>query len=106
MKDSISIRSILEDNTTHYERTCNFCGNTWLGLHCPHDGYQNPCPNCDRKPPVIDYFDCKCVGVTDIEEASAQLLQLLESKAETYEDGDDNGGEHLAVPLSALGIKE
>lgn len=42
-----------EDNW-HFERTCPFCATTWLGLHCPHDRIQNPCPGCGRVPPVED----------------------------------------------------
>jgi hypothetical protein len=38
----------------HYERTCEFCGAQWWGLHCPHDGYQNPCPECGRRPTTIE----------------------------------------------------
>lgn len=36
-----------------YKRTCEFCGATWAGLHCPHDGYQNPCPECGKRPTVV-----------------------------------------------------
>jgi hypothetical protein len=36
--------------STHFKRTCLFCGGTWFGLHCPHDGHQRPCPNCGKKP--------------------------------------------------------
>lgn len=36
----------------HYKRTCAFCGHVWYGLHCPHDGHQNPCPKCNKKPEV------------------------------------------------------
>jgi len=38
----------------HFLRTCKFCGNKWWGLHCPHDGYQNPCPECGRRPVPIE----------------------------------------------------
>lgn len=34
----------------HYLRTCANCGGQWYGLHCPHDGYQNPCPHCGANP--------------------------------------------------------
>lgn len=36
----------------HFLRTCEFCGEVWYGLHCRHDGYQNPCPQCGKKPTV------------------------------------------------------
>lgn len=58
----------LGESSTHYQRTCMYCGATWLGLHCVHDGYQNPCPNCDRKPVTIDYHDCICMTVIDMEQ--------------------------------------
>lgn len=33
----------------HYRRTCTSCGKQWWSLHCPHDGYQNPCPACKTR---------------------------------------------------------
>lgn len=44
----------------HYFRTCLFCGHEWYGLHCPHDGYQNPCSQCGKYPivwPDVDGVD-------------------------------------------------
>ena len=38
------------DESYHYKRLCTFCGNSWFGLHCPHDGHQRPCPNCGKRP--------------------------------------------------------
>jgi hypothetical protein len=35
---------------THFLRTCERCGCIWEGLHCPHDGYQNRCPDCNLRP--------------------------------------------------------
>ncbi len=35
---------------THYLRTCAGCGHQWEGLHCVHDGFQNPCPGCGKRP--------------------------------------------------------
>lgn len=43
-----------EDESTHFHRTCLFCGERWWGLHCPHDGYQNPCPRCGQRPDPIE----------------------------------------------------
>ena len=37
----------------HYLRECLACGATWHGLHCPHDGVQNPCPRCGKRPDVV-----------------------------------------------------
>lgn len=38
------------DDSVHYRRTCKHCGHVWWGLHCPHDGAQNPCPKCGERP--------------------------------------------------------
>ena len=38
------------DDDTHFARTCVGCGKKWWGLHCPHDGIQNPCPGCGTRP--------------------------------------------------------
>lgn len=38
---------------THYLRRCARCGYEWFGLHCPHDGYQNPCPKCGKRPETV-----------------------------------------------------
>lgn len=47
------------EESWHYKRTCLNCGYVWHGLHCAHDGYQNPCPNCEVRPtPVPETDDC------------------------------------------------
>jgi hypothetical protein len=68
-----------EENSTHYQRTCVYCGNTWLGLHCVHDGYQNACPNCERKPNPIDYHECKCLTVLELGEVGDTPTHTKES---------------------------
>ena len=35
-----------DDESYHYRRTCEMCGEVWWSLHCVHDGIQNPCPQC------------------------------------------------------------
>lgn len=42
-----------DEEPWHYLRRCQFCNHTWYGLHCPHDGHQNPCMGCDRVPEVV-----------------------------------------------------
>lgn len=37
------------EESTHYLRECE-CGHRWYGHHCPHDGYQNPCSKCGKRP--------------------------------------------------------
>ena len=47
----------------HYRRTCEHCGHVWGGLHCIHDGYQNACPECGKRPtsvPLKDGEVCDC----------------------------------------------
>lgn len=41
------------EESTHFHRTCLFCGGQWWGLHCPHDGYQNNCPDCGKRPVTV-----------------------------------------------------
>ena len=39
-----------DEESWHFKRTCEACGHVWYGLHCIHDGYQNPCSNCGTVP--------------------------------------------------------
>lgn len=39
------------EETWHFTRTCRACGFVWGALHCPHDGVQNPCPDCGWRDP-------------------------------------------------------
>jgi hypothetical protein len=39
-----------DPDSFHFRRTCIRCGHRWWGLHCPHDGSQNPCPSCGVTP--------------------------------------------------------
>lgn len=41
----------------HYRRTCASCGGVWYGLHCKHDGHQNPCPWCGVRPEPMPLRD-------------------------------------------------
>ncbi len=38
-----------DEEPLHYLRTCIYCGEEWYSLHCPHSGYQNPCPECNTR---------------------------------------------------------
>ena len=40
-----------DEESYHYLRTCDVCGNEWFTLHCIHDGIQNPCPQCGWRSP-------------------------------------------------------
>ena len=42
-----------DEESWHFRRTCLHCGEQWWGLHCPHDGYQNPCPDCGIRPDPV-----------------------------------------------------
>lgn len=64
---------------THYHRTCNYCGRNWWALHCPHDGIQNRCPSCNKKPKIVTPGrDCDCEFVAPIDE----LMESLKSRVE------------------------
>lgn len=43
------------EESWHYLRKCEYCDFEWYGLHCPHDGYQNACPQCHKRPIVWEY---------------------------------------------------
>ena len=63
------------EDYTHYHRTCQNCGKNWWGLHCPHDGYQNPCPECEFKPKPLRDKHCDCEFVVPVPE----IIDLIES---------------------------
>lgn len=42
-----------------YRRDCEYCGTMWASHHCIHDGAQGRCPECGKRPTVID-GDCDC----------------------------------------------
>jgi hypothetical protein len=48
-----------EEESWHYLRTCETCGGRWYGLHCPHDGHQNPCLYCGTRPEP-NWIACDC----------------------------------------------
>jgi len=50
------------EESWHYLRKCMFCGNEWYGLHCLHDGWQNPCPECGVRPAVVAESDIELTG--------------------------------------------
>ena len=69
------------DESTHYYRVCTNCGYGWWGLHCPHDGYQNPCSNCDKRPKTLPDELCKCEFVMNVDDFKAytesQVREIL-----------------------------
>lgn len=81
MQEPKTLEDALLDASTHYERVCTNCGQVWWGLHCPHDGYQNPCPNCDKKPTSVQELEhntvCGCNGTLDLDEAEQSIQQLI-----------------------------
>ncbi len=87
------------ETKTHYLRICAACGTKWEGLHCPHDGFQNPCPGCGRRPIVL----------REPQPADIALGWLLASKARViYEschecgDWDFSGAPPLAIDRAAV----
>lgn len=43
-----------QEESWHFRRQCPGCQHVWYGLHCPHDGIQNPCPECGIVPVVLE----------------------------------------------------
>jgi hypothetical protein len=60
----------------HYKRKCEKCGGRWFGLHCIHDGYQNPCPHCNTVPMPVPMpeggCNCKMVEKDNPKEKTAR----------------------------------
>jgi len=56
-----------EEESRHFLRTCLSCHKEWWALHCPHDGYQNPCHSCGVRPePVASLsLDRRALGCLD-----------------------------------------
>lgn len=48
----------------HYDRKCRACGATWRGLHCPHDGTQNRCPGCGKRPVTVSDTGTEAIDST------------------------------------------
>jgi hypothetical protein len=53
--------AVATEEKWHHKRTCAKCGARWGGLHCVHDGYQNPCPSCGETPKPKYDEGCFCV---------------------------------------------
>ena len=78
----------LTDEYYHHQRVCLNCGYTWWGLHCPHDGYQNPCKECDWTPePVIGSEKCRCVLVMPAIELPEKQESMRTHPDATFVDG-------------------
>ena len=76
---------------THYVRTCAACDGQWEALHCPHDGVQNPCPACGRRPAELK----------EIQPADLARGWLLASKARPPGDNLDTQGALAALDRAA-----
>jgi len=66
----------LEEERMYNQRTCLGCGYNWWGLHCPHDGYQNPCPNCKLTPKQVVTGNCECELVVPLDSLQAERKRL------------------------------
>ena len=75
------------DDYTHYYRVCTTCGYGWWGLHCPHDGYQNNCGNCNTRPTILPGDLCKCEFVAEVDEIQALINEkVIEGKIALLEE--------------------
>jgi hypothetical protein len=102
MQEPKTLEDALLDASTHYERVCTNCGQVWWGLHCPHDGYQNPCPNCDKKPTSVQELEhntvCGCNGTLDLDEAEQSIQQLIKQARADQLKKLWNATQHDIVP--------
>lgn len=55
-----------DEPSWHYRRTCPLCSYVWYALHCPHDGAQNPCPNCGIRPSGRDPLEIAGYRAPDV----------------------------------------
>lgn len=39
---------LVGEESCHYLRTCEACGEQWYGLHCPHEGHGSLCSSCKK----------------------------------------------------------
>ena len=101
----------IRDELMHYHRTCLSCGENWWGLHCPHDGIQNPCSACGMRPntvPTKNGCDCEFVMpesdiTTYLEQqiAVARIDEAKNSKA-IYEHSDEPFGDGIDKRINYL----
>ena len=66
-----------DEESWHFLRTCAECGHQWYGLHCPHDLYQNPCPNCGIRPkPYLERVKSIIRAMFDTEQERRKRWEL------------------------------
>lgn len=60
-----------------FRRTWTFCGKNWWAVHCPHDGIQNPCPSCEKRPITVpsNIESCDCEFMIPVSVVEAHLAK-------------------------------
>ena len=76
----------------HYFRTCSHCSEQWYGVHCPHDGIQNPCPKCGNVP----LPQCECGDTANV----AEDLAFHQRRSGNVQHG--NMAAHCGCPVCRL----
>ena len=82
-----------EGDSWHYWRICKACGFRWGGLHCPHDGYQNPCPSCGVRPkpqPIVPPKQNPTPDWDKIKKLAQRMNGLVDEIEKEIGDGNDN----------------
>ena len=89
----------------HYKRTCTHCGCVWAGLHCIHDGYQNPCGKCGKRPtPVETEVCCGCEFDWEDDEEYIKNKMLKEILQKVDKNGEHPIYENGAIIYPSLCI--
>ncbi len=56
---------LIEDEVYYY-RCCHKCGRVWQSLHCPHDGVQGTCPDCNTRALSFPEKECNCEFLMEV----------------------------------------
>lgn len=93
-----TIKEVLDklDDFVYYQRECQYCGQAWQSLHCPHDGVQKGCPNCKRKG-IVSLTNCTCNFVASIEEIKATLIHSPQHTDTENQSGDDQPSQDMKL---------
>ncbi len=90
-----------DEEPLHYLRTCIYCGEEWDSLHCPHSGYQNPCPECNTRNykennmhTPLSFYDARTTAILD------DLKDLEDRNYMIYADSFGETVHHVATGVT------
>jgi len=56
----------LKEDEVYYFRCCHKCGRVWQSFHCPHDGCQGTCPDCNTRALSFKNKECNCEFLMEV----------------------------------------